>query len=62
MKTLKIQKAYTARNVNGKIKAIPQINLTGIYLQNLGFEIGNFVNITLLEGKLIIEKCDTQAN
>lgn len=62
MKTLKIQKTYTAKNAQGKFKAIPQINLAGIYLQEFGFEIGNFVNITLFEGKLIIEKCDTLAN
>lgn len=49
-KEFKIYEVY-----NGK-KTIPQIRINGIWLQELGFNIGDKISLELIEGKLIIEK------
>ena len=49
-KEFKIYEVY-----NGK-KTIPQIRINGIWLQELGFNIGDRISLELIEGKLIIEK------
>ena len=47
---LKVYEKY-----NGK-KDMPEIRLTGIWLQELGFNIGDKISLELIEGKLVIEK------
>ena len=49
-KEFKIYEVY-----NGK-KTIPQIRINGIWLQELGFNIGDKISLELIEGKLVIEK------
>lgn len=49
-KEFKIYEVY-----NGK-KTIPQIRINGIWLQELGFNIGDRISLELIEGKLVIEK------
>lgn len=46
-------KIYEVYNGN---KTIPQIRINGIWLQELGFNIGDKISLELIEGKLIIEK------
>ena len=49
-KEFKIYEVY-----NGK-KTIPQIRINGIWLQELGFNIGDKISLELFEGKLVIDK------
>ncbi len=35
-------------------KLIPKINIQGDWLDNLGFEIGNYVEIQITKGKIVI--------
>ena len=49
-KEFKIYEVY-----NGK-KTIPQIRINGIWVQELGFNIGDKISLELIEGKLVIEK------
>ena len=49
-KEFKIYEVY-----NGK-KTIPQIRINGIWLQELGFNIGDKISLELIEGELVIEK------
>ena len=49
-KEFKIYEVYNGR------KTIPQIRINGIWLQELGFNIGDKISLELIEGKLIIEK------
>jgi len=39
-------------------KTVPQIKLTGLWLEELGFEPGTQMNIECLSGQLIITKAD----
>ena len=49
-KEFKIYEVY-----NGK-KTIPQIRINGIWLQELGFNIGDKISLELIEGELVIKK------
>jgi hypothetical protein len=62
--TAKLQKNikvnYKAINnnslVNRKIDFIPVFNISGKYLDKLGFKIGTLTKVTFEENKIIIEK------
>ena len=49
-KEFKIYEVY-----NGK-KTIPRIRINGIWLQELGFNIGDKISLELIEGELVIKK------
>ena len=49
-KEFKIYEVYNGKNT------IPQIRINGIWLQELGFNIGDRISLELIEGKLVIEK------
>ncbi len=46
-------------NRNGNITHHPYIRLAGKYLENIGFNIGDRINIQIEQGKITITKIDS---
>lgn len=57
-KKRELKVSYTWQNK----KCIPSINLSGGWIRNLGFEIGDMVNVEMIENKLVIENVNKQGN
>ena len=53
-----MQKTKTLKVYCSTGKPSPKINLQGKWLSNLGFDIGNYIEVTLEDNKLIITKID----
>ncbi|MDL2297508.1 type I toxin-antitoxin system SymE family toxin [Bacteroidales bacterium OttesenSCG-928-B11] len=55
-KTLKLQGKYReSRGIWRGCKTVPWLSTSGVWLEKLGFHIGDTVRITAENGKLIIE-------
>lgn len=46
------------RPVNGKNKNVPWLNVSGVWLEELGFKVGDVVRISTREKLLIIEPAE----
>ena len=55
-KKRELKVSYTWQNK----KCIPSINLSGGWVRSLGFEIGDTVNVEMIENRLIIENLTIQ--
>ncbi|GAA3941078.1 type I addiction module toxin, SymE family [Chitinophaga oryziterrae] len=53
---------YSGLHRGTKYKTYPWINLSGQWVQDAGFQIGEPVVITVLKNKLIISKIKTEKN
>lgn len=54
MKVQKVQ--YIARKVQRRIKHVPKIQITGAWLEELGFSIGDDFVVITEKGKITIQK------
>ncbi|HTN39493.1 MAG TPA: SymE family type I addiction module toxin [Arachidicoccus sp.] len=66
-KQVKLQAKYrTCENLNiwnpSPSKKVPWLNVSGSWLEKLGFRIGEKVNITMQDKRLIIEPCQSGIN
>ena len=55
------------RNVEGSLyskplRAIPWLNISGVWLEEAGFNAGDAVEITIKENTLIIKNCSCNGN
>lgn len=62
-KQVKIQGKFRASRSRGIManslnKTVPWLNVNGVWLEKLGFRVGDRVNITSSAGKLIIERLE----
>ncbi len=53
-RTLRVYAHFSKRERNHVLT--PEIKLQGIYLEQAGFEVGDFINVSLTGGKIVIEK------
>ena len=53
--TLKIQYGHYRRSIR-EIRRIPVIRLGGNYLEEMGFNIGDTVNVVMVSGMIMITK------
>ena len=58
-KQIKLQPKH--REQSGGQKIVPCLNVSGVWLEELGFKVGEFVKITVREKLLIIEPLEDQA-
>lgn len=59
---MKVYKATTVSRgkwwTSSKYTTVPQIRLQGLWLEQLGFELGTELKVECQEGRLIIERCN----
>lgn len=53
VKKVKLQPKY--RQLTYSQKTVPELKISGVWLEDLGFKSGDTVNITTCEGTLIIK-------
>jgi hypothetical protein len=58
-KKIKLQPKH--RGLSDGQKIVPWLNVSGVWLEDLGFKVGEFVKITTREKLLIIEPLEGQA-
>lgn len=58
-KKIKLQPKYRQLSCGQKI--VPWLNLSGVWLEELGFKVGDTLNITIREKLLIIEPLEGEA-
>ena len=61
IKTVKIQGRYRESVVLHGSKEVPWLTTSGVWLEKLGFHIGDTVRITSRKGLLVIEVLDKQS-
>ena len=59
IKRIKLQSRYRELSCGQKI--VPWLNISGLWLEKLGFEVGDMVSITTREKLLIIEPLEKAA-
>jgi len=57
---LKVQYKYLQRAAGHK--RVPHLHLLGIWLERSGFEIGNYAQVTVKDGELIIKLLQDDGN
>lgn len=58
-KQIKLQPKH--REQSGGQKIVPWLNVSGVWLEELGFKVGDMVSITTREKLLIIEPLEAEA-
>jgi toxic protein SymE len=58
-KQIKLQSKH--REQSGGQKIVPWLNVSGVWLEELGFKVGDMVSITTREKLLIIEPLEAEA-
>lgn len=57
---LKVYQQY--RSLSSGTRIVPELRLTGVWIEQLGFKIGETVNITMRDRLLIIEPIEVETN
>ena len=57
---LKVYQQY--RSLSSGTRIVPELRLTGVWIEQLGFKIGERVNITMRDRLLIIEPVEGDTN
>lgn len=60
-KTKQIRLQPKHRELSGGQKIVPWLNVSGVWLEDLGFKVGDLVSITTREKLLIIEPIEGEA-
>lgn len=50
------------RSLSSGTRIVPELRLTGVWIEQLGFKIGETVNITMRDRLLIIEPVEGETN
>ena len=50
------------RSLSSGTRIVPELRLTGVWIEQLGFKIGETVNITMRDRLLIIEPIEVETN
>lgn len=58
-KQIKLQPKY--RELSGRQKIVPWLNISGVWLEELGFKAGDMVRIVTRERLLVIEPLENDA-
>ena len=62
-KTTRQLKVYQQhRSLSSGTRIVPELRLTGVWIEQLGFKIGERVNITMRDRLLIIEPVEGETN
>ena len=62
-KTTRQLKVYQQhRSLSSGTRIVPELRLTGVWIEQLGFKIGERVNITMRDRLLIIEPIEGETN
>lgn len=52
---LKLQPEYRATNTGNRLKTVPSLKLSGVWLEQSGFKAGHQVTVTVMDEELIIK-------